>query len=161
MRHRFGGGIGARIAVAALVTGLVAIGILAVGVIVVGGRRFADLMVKHGTDPAAAQAMFEESVVQVLLVAILVAVIASAVLAAALGPRLARPLRELGAAGRRVAAGDYPARVARRGGEGGGGLGGERGLVLRPQVKGGHDGLVDVGRRRVAGDHLTVARGLA
>lgn len=109
--------IGLRIAAAALVVATVAIAILAAGIVIVGGRTFADLMALHGASTDASQSMFEESVTKVLLVAIAVAIIASAVLAAILGPRLARPLREIGAAARRIAQGHYEARIPREGPE--------------------------------------------
>ncbi len=111
------GGIGARIAAAALAVATVAIGILAVGVLVLGAATFTQLMVVHGESTAASQAMFDDSVARIFLVAVVVAVVASIGLAVILGPRLARPLREMGAAARRIAAGDYRARIARQGPE--------------------------------------------
>lgn len=110
-----GGGIGRQIALAALAVTGVALAIVGLGIFVVGSRTFADLMALHGQSTDASRAMFEQSVGQVLLLATGVAVLASAGLAALLGPRLARPLREVGAAARRVAEGDYGTTVPRQG----------------------------------------------
>jgi len=109
------GGIGLRIAAAAIVVSAVAMAIMAIGVIVVGGMSFAELMAVRGEPTAAAQSMFEGSVVKVVLVSAGVAVIAAVILAAFLGPRLARPMREVEAAARRVAQGEFGARIPRGG----------------------------------------------
>ena len=61
--------------------------------------------------------MFDQSVTTVVLVAVVVAAIASVVLAVMLARMLARPLAEVGAAARRIADGDYAARVPREGPE--------------------------------------------
>jgi signal transduction histidine kinase len=99
-----------------MVAGL-AIAILAIGVIVVGGKSFADLMAEHGESAAASQAMFADSVVWVVVVTAAVAIVTAVILAGVLGARLARPLREIGRAARQIAAGDYRARIPRRGPE--------------------------------------------
>jgi signal transduction histidine kinase len=117
MNMRTPGGIGLRIAATALVVAIVAIAILAVGVLVVGGQSFAELMAKHGDDAAEAHAMFDQAVISVLVLAIAVAVAAAAVLAAVMASRLAGPLRDIGAAARRIAEGDYHGRLPRRGAE--------------------------------------------
>jgi signal transduction histidine kinase len=109
------GGIGLRIAAAAIVVSAVAMAIMAIGVIVVGGMSFTELMAVRGEPTAAAQSMFEGSVVKVVLVSAGVAVIAAVILAAFLGPRLARPMREIEAAARRVAQGQFGARIPRGG----------------------------------------------
>ena len=109
------GGIGVRIAAAAIVVSAVAMAIMAIGVIVVGGMSFAELMAVRGEPTAAAQSMFEGSVVKVVLVSAGVAVVAAVILAAFLGPRLARPMREVEAAARRVAQGEFGARIPRGG----------------------------------------------
>lgn len=111
------GGIAARIALNALVVAGLAIAILAVGVIVVGGRSFADLMKSHGESTDASRAMFEDTVVWVVVVTTAIAIVAAIVLAGMLAARLARPLREIGAAARQIADGDYRARIPRRGPE--------------------------------------------
>jgi signal transduction histidine kinase len=111
------GGIATRIAVAALVVAGLAIAILAIGVIVVGGQSFAELMAEHGESTESSRRMFEDSVVWVVAATTVVAIVGAVALAAVLGARIARPLREIGRAARRVAAGDYEARIPRRGPE--------------------------------------------
>jgi two-component system sensor histidine kinase BaeS len=110
-------GVGARIALAAVLTTTLAVAIVSFGVVVVGGAVFADLMMKHGASAETAHAMFDQSITLVLLVAIGAAIAAGVVLAIVLGRRLARPLAEIGSAARSVAAGDYRVRVPRRGPE--------------------------------------------
>ena len=61
--------------------------------------------------------MFDHSVVAVFTVAALIAVAVSVVLASLLALRLARPLQEIAAAARRVAQGEFSARVHRSGPE--------------------------------------------
>jgi len=111
------GGIGWRIAAAALVVSGVALAILAFGVVIVGADRFSTLMVGHGQTPETSDAMFRESVLTAVVVAALVAVLVALLLAALVGSRLARPLRQVGTAARRVARGDYAARIPRDGPE--------------------------------------------
>jgi two-component system, OmpR family, sensor histidine kinase BaeS len=115
--NRWPGGIATRIALAALAVAGLAIAILAVGVIVIGGQSFADLMAEHGEDTASSRAMFEDSVVGVVLATAAVAIVTAVALAAMLGARLARPLREIGRAARKIAEGDYDARIPRQGPE--------------------------------------------
>jgi signal transduction histidine kinase len=110
-------GIAARIALAAIVVAGLAIAILAVGVIVVGGQSFNDLMVSHGESTTASQAMFADTVVWVVIGTTVVAIVAAVALAGLLGARLARPLHEIGVAARRIAQGDYEARIPRQGPE--------------------------------------------
>jgi two-component system sensor histidine kinase BaeS len=110
-------GVGARIALAAILTTALAVGIVSFGVVVVGGSVFADLMMKHGATAESAHAMFDQSITVVLLAAIGAAIAAGVVMAVVLGRRLARPLAEIGSAARAVAAGDYRVRVPRRGPE--------------------------------------------
>ncbi len=110
-------GIGFRVALAAIATTGLAVSIIALGVLVVGGDTFARLMMEHGSSAADAHAMFDESVTVVLVTAILAAAVSATALAAIVGRRLARPLGEIGAAARRVAAGDYRTRVPRTGPE--------------------------------------------
>ena len=111
------GGIATRIALAALVVAGIAIAILAAGVMVVGGQSFADLMAEHGTDTESSRAMFNDTVGWVVLATIVVAVVVAGIVAAVLGARLARPLRQIGRAARRIAEGDYGARIPRQGPE--------------------------------------------
>jgi two-component system, OmpR family, sensor histidine kinase BaeS len=109
------GGIAARIAVAALIVAGLAIAILAVGVVVIGGRSFADLMTSHGESAESSQAMFADTVVWVVLATTAIAILAAILLAGMLAARLARPLREIGAAAKQIADGDYGARIPRQG----------------------------------------------
>ena len=110
-------GIGARIALASLLIALVTVGIVAVGVIGFGGAAFTDLMTAHGESAEAAREMFEASVLAVLVGAVVVAAVMAALLAAAAGRWLSHPLRDVSAAARRIAEGDYGARIERPGTE--------------------------------------------
>ena len=109
--------IAARIALAALASAAIGLVILALGVTVVGGQIFTDLMTQAGDSAGHARAMYDQSVTTVVLAAVLVAALASIGLAVVMGRMLARPLREVGAAARRIADGDYAARVPREGPE--------------------------------------------
>lgn len=112
-----GRGIAARIALAALVSAAVGLAILAVGVTVVGAESFKALMAEAGVSADHAQRMYDQSVSTVVVAAVVVAALASIGLAVLMARMLARPLAEVGAAARRVAAGDYAARVPREGPE--------------------------------------------
>ena len=112
-----GRGIAVRIALAALASAAVGLVILAVGVAVVGADVFTALMVEAGDSAEHARAMYDQSVTVVVVAAVVVAALASIVLAIVLARMLARPLAEVGAAARRVAEGDYAARVPREGPE--------------------------------------------
>ncbi len=114
MRNR---GIATRIALAALASAALGLLILALGVTLVGGQVFTDLMMKAGDTAEHARAMYDRSVTTVVIAAILVAGLASVGLAIVMARMLARPLREVGAAARRIADGDYAARVPREGPE--------------------------------------------
>ena len=114
MRDR---GIATRIALAALASAALGLLILALGVTVVGGQVFTDLMMKAGDSAEHARAMYDQSVSTVVVAAVLVAALASVGLAIVMARMLARPLREVGAAARRIADGDYAARVPREGPE--------------------------------------------
>jgi signal transduction histidine kinase len=114
MRNR---GIATRIALAALASAGIGLLILVVGVLVVGGQVFTDLMMQAGDSAEHARAMYDDSVTTVVIAAVVVAGLASVGLAIAMGRMLARPLREVGAAARRIAEGDYAARVPRDGPE--------------------------------------------
>jgi signal transduction histidine kinase len=111
------GGIAARIALAALLVAGLAIAILAIGVMVVGGQSFADLMADHGESTESSRAMFQDSVGWVIVATSIVAVVVAIAVAGVLGAMLARPLREIGGAARRIAEGDYGARIPRQGPE--------------------------------------------
>jgi two-component system sensor histidine kinase BaeS len=112
-----GRGIAVRIALAALVSAAVGLAILAVGVTVVGAEVFTALMVEAGDSAEHAREMYDESVIGVVAAAVVVASLASVVLAIVLARMLARPLALVGRAARRVAEGDYAARVPRDGPE--------------------------------------------
>jgi signal transduction histidine kinase len=110
-----GRGIALRIALAAMVSAAVGLGILAVGVTVVGADVFTSLMMEAGDSAEHARAMYDESVTTVVVAAVIVAAVASVLLAIVLARMLARPLASVGRAARRIAAGDYAARVPRTG----------------------------------------------
>jgi signal transduction histidine kinase len=112
-----GRGIAARIAVAAVASAAVGLGILVVGVQVVGRQVFAELMKSHGGAADDAHQMFDASITGVVAIAAAVAIVASVILAMLFARRLARPLERVGSAARRVADGDYGARVPREGPE--------------------------------------------
>ncbi len=114
MRNR---AIATRIALAALASAGIGLLILVVGVLVVGGQVFTDLMMKAGDSAEHARAMYDRSVTTVVIAAVLVAALASIGLALVMARMLARPLREVGGAARRIADGDYAARVPRDGPE--------------------------------------------
>ena len=116
MRVRLGG-IAARIALLSLLVTAAAIVVIAVGVLIVSQSAFSRLMIQAGQSAKTARDMFDHSVVGVFTVAALIAVVVSVVLASLLALRLARPLQEIAAAARRVARGEYTARVQRSGPE--------------------------------------------
>ncbi len=112
-----GRGIAARIALAAIASAAVGLVILAVGVAVVGADIFTALMVEAGDSADHAREMYDSSVTTVVIAAAVVAVLASIGLAIVLARMLAKPLAEIGSAARRIADGDYAARVPRDGPE--------------------------------------------
>ena len=116
MRRRIDG-IGARIALAALAVAGLAIAILAIGVLVIGAESFAALMAEHGESTESSRQMFTESVSRVVVGTIVVAVVVAVAVAGMLGARIARPLQRIGRAARRIADGDYAARIDREGPE--------------------------------------------
>ena len=110
-------GIAWQIALAALLVAGISIAILVVGVLIVGAQSFADLMAEHGDSTEASREMFVDSVGWVVVGTIIVAVAVAVAVASLLGARLAMPLREIGRAARQIAAGDYRARIPRKGPE--------------------------------------------
>jgi signal transduction histidine kinase len=110
-------GIAGRIALAAIASAAVGVIILAIGVAVVGADIFTALMMEAGDSAEHAREMYDESVTTVVLAASALAVVASIALAVVLGRMLAKPLDEVGSAARRIADGDYAARVPRDGPE--------------------------------------------
>jgi signal transduction histidine kinase len=109
------GGIGARIALAALAVAAVTTAILGVGVVVIGGQTFAELMQAHGQSVESSRRMFDDAVIRVVVVALVVAVVVAAALAMWLGQRLAAPLRDIDASAQRIAGGHYDGRIPRSG----------------------------------------------
>ncbi|TMG32360.1 MAG: HAMP domain-containing protein [Chloroflexi bacterium] len=105
----------ARIAIATLVVSSAALLVIAVGILVVSQSLFRHLMQEHGATAAAAKGMFEQTVGTVFLLALLLGVVLSLGLAVVLARHLSRPLEQIGRAARRVAHGDYHARVPRQG----------------------------------------------
>ncbi len=112
-----GRGIAARIALAAIASAAVGLVILGVGVAVVGADVFTSLMMEAGDSAEHAREMYDDSVTAVVIAASVLAVVASVGLAIVMARMLARPLAEIGGAARRVADGDYQARVPRSGPE--------------------------------------------
>ena len=112
-----GRGIAVRIALGALASAVLGIAILALGVAVIGAETFTAMMLDSGDTATHAREMYDASVMSVVVIAVVVAVLASFGLAVLLARRLARPLANVGAAARRVASGDYGARVPREGPE--------------------------------------------
>ena len=110
-------GIAVRIALAALAAAALGMLILVIGVLVAGSQVFTDLMMRAGASAEHAHEMWNETVPGVVAVALAVAALASVVVAIITARMLARPLREVGSAARRVADGDYAARVPREGPE--------------------------------------------
>jgi signal transduction histidine kinase len=108
-------GIAGRIAFLSLLVTAVAVIIIAIGVLGVAQATFDRLMLEAGQSAATARAMFDHSVVPVFVVAAAIAAAVSLLLAALLAIWLAGPLDDIARAARRVARGDYKARVQRKG----------------------------------------------
>jgi len=108
-------GIAVRIALLSLLVTAVAMTVIAIGVLGVAQATFNRLMLEAGQSAATAHAMFDESVVPVFIVAAAIAAAVSLLLASLLAIRLAGPLDEIARAARRVARGEYHARVQRSG----------------------------------------------
>ncbi|HTS14488.1 MAG TPA: HAMP domain-containing sensor histidine kinase [Candidatus Sulfotelmatobacter sp.] len=104
-------GIGLQVAVVVLATTAVSLAIVAVGVVAVGRDTFMALMADHGVSTTAANDMFDRSVSVVIVGALVVAAIAAVTLSVVMAGRLTAPLRNVTAAARRIADGDYAARV--------------------------------------------------
>src|SRR5712692_10200050 len=108
-------GIALRIALLSLLVTAVAVTVIAVGVLGVAQATFNRLMLEAGESAAAAHAMFDQSVVPVFIVAAAIGAAISLLLASLLAIRLAGPLDDIARAARRVARGEYHARVRRAG----------------------------------------------
>jgi signal transduction histidine kinase len=98
-----------------LAVAVLAIGVLAVGVLIVARSSFDGLMIQSGASASEAQTMFDRGVAEIFGIAVGVAVIVSAVLSVIVAVHLTRPLDDMTHAARRIAAGDYDARVPRSG----------------------------------------------
>ena len=106
-----GGGIAARIALAALVVAAIGVGVVAIGVLRVGAESFAALMVAAGDTADHAREMFDTSVTVVFGIALAIAAAVALVLAVFFARMLARPIQRVARAAERVAAGDLTTRV--------------------------------------------------
>src|SRR5713226_1803057 len=104
-------GIAVRVAVLSLLVAAVAVTVIAIGVLGVAQATFNRLMLEAGQSAATAHAMFDDSVVPVFIVAAAIAAAVSLLLASLLAIRLTRPLDDIARAARRVAGGEYQARV--------------------------------------------------
>ncbi|HYM49932.1 MAG TPA: HAMP domain-containing sensor histidine kinase [Candidatus Limnocylindrales bacterium] len=114
-RRRIVGGLAARVGLLTLLVAAVAIGIIAVGVLVVAQSTFSRLMTQAGSSAAFAHAMFDHGVTLIFIIAAVIAGVVSIILAMVLARRLARPLDGVAEAARRIADGQYEARVPRAG----------------------------------------------
>src|SRR5712692_261189 len=94
-----------------MLVALIAIAVIVVGVLVVAQATFERLMVEAGTPSADAQAMFDQAITGIFVAAVAVAMVVSAGLAVLLSALLARPMRQMANAARRIADGDYATRV--------------------------------------------------
>ena len=114
-RPAFGRGLAWRIALVGIGSVLLAVGIVTFGIWVFRAELAHVLMeaMESGETTTHAYAMFDDSVRDLLLVAIGVAFVASIALAIALSRMIAHPLAEVGAAARRLAEGDLSIRVPR------------------------------------------------
>jgi two-component system sensor histidine kinase BaeS len=108
-------GLRGRIALANLAVAMIAVVTIAAGVLVASAILFERLMVSHGVSAAAARTMYDETVVPVFAAAAAVAALLAVGLSMLLASMISRPLSRVGAAARRIASGDYGARVPRQG----------------------------------------------
>jgi two-component system sensor histidine kinase BaeS len=103
--------IAVRLALASLLVTAVAVAIIATGVFDVGRSTFDDLMVRHGASTADSRAMFNSSVGHTFLWALIAAAVVCVAIAGFLAHRVARSFGRIVEAARRIAGGDYAARV--------------------------------------------------
>ncbi len=103
--------IAVRVALASLLVTAVAVAIIATGVLDVGRSTFDDLMVSHGASAANSRAMFNSSVGHTFVWALVAAAVVSVVVAVVLAHWLSRSFGRILEAARRIADGDYAARV--------------------------------------------------
>ena len=117
IRRLLTGTLAVRIAIASLAVTSAAVLVIAVGVLVVSQSLFRHLIEAHGATAAAAKDMFEQTVGAVFLAVLVLAAALSLVLSALLARHLSRPLERIGRTSRRIAQGEYHARVPRQGPE--------------------------------------------
>lgn len=99
-------GIGARIAMAAIIVTALSLVIVALGVMQAGADQFAALMAATGHSADEARRMFDTSVSVVVLVAAAVAIAAAVAVAMVLAHRIARPIERLAEVAAKTAEGD-------------------------------------------------------
>lgn len=104
-----------RIVLATLGVTAVTLVLLTVGVLVVGASTFAGLMVEHGSSAQSAHEMFDHSITIVFTAAALAGSLIAVGLGLFLARRISLPIEQAGDAARRLAAGDYSARLSRGG----------------------------------------------
>jgi two-component system sensor histidine kinase BaeS len=111
----FGRGLAWRIALVGVASVLLAVGIVTLGIWVFRNELAHVVMdaMEQGESASHAYAMFDNSVRDVLLIAIAVAIIAAVLLAVALSRMITHPLAAVGAAARQLAGGDLSTRVPR------------------------------------------------
>lgn len=109
--------LAARIAIGSLLVTAVAVLVIAIGVLVVSRSLFQHLIQAHGATAAAAKDMFEQTVSAVFFVVLILAAALSLGLSVLLARHLSQPLGRIGRASRRIALGEYQARVPRQGPE--------------------------------------------
>src|SRR5437763_9214269 len=108
-------GIAVRIALLSRLLAAVALAVIAIGVLGVAQSSFNRLMLEAGQSGAAARSIVAHCVVPVFAGGAAIGAVVSVVLASLLAIRLARPLDAIARAARRVAGGEYQARVQRSG----------------------------------------------
>src|SRR2546427_6961093 len=99
------GGIGLRMAAGTVAVSAGALGLVAAGFGWFGGSALENLRLQHGNTASIARAMFDESVVKVLLGAVTVALAGSIILSVLLAGAISRPVGQVAAAARGVGEG--------------------------------------------------------
>jgi signal transduction histidine kinase len=107
-------GVAGCVAIAALAPALAVLLIMAAATLLLSRALFERLMIEHGATAAEAGAMFEQTVGWVALASLVIGAVIAGVAAWLLGDRLARPLRRIVDAARRLGSGDLSARVDSR-----------------------------------------------
>jgi len=114
-RLRIRRGLAVRVMAVSIAVALIAIGVIAAGVLLVAQTTFSRLMVEAGAPAVEAHAMFDDGVATIFIGAAVVAALISVLLSFLLAEWLTRPLQRMAAAARRIASGDYEARVQQGG----------------------------------------------